>query len=181
MDVPGATRSGLRRPPLVGPWLLKLAMTLGSAPFRELWLAPTVIQFFAAASAPICPRSEVSSECMPSFPAQKHMTISECSQTNLSISAEAAVYSICRNMIAWLWSSSVRLRCSQEFECTRAFSEYAGAKRSLRSRGGCRGGLHCSRCLGSQMLWTMSFACGAVPMTRSPLLVCPFPTAEPQT
>lgn len=57
--MPGTTTSGLWRLFLTGPRLLKSATAsgFGSMGFRELRLAPTVMQFLAAASALICSSS----------------------------------------------------------------------------------------------------------------------------
>jgi hypothetical protein len=106
IHVPGATTSGLQRPPLTGPRLLESATCLvfESSGSLELRLEPTVMQFLAAAGPPICPaKSGGYNLLVPLFPAEKHMTMSCCLLTNSSIFAALVLYSTYSNRIGLPW------------------------------------------------------------------------------
>ena len=145
--MPGATMSGLIRRSLVGPRLLKAAIQLGlfamrsansglcgkepgrippqvcNSVGRSFSLAPTVMQFFAAACDPTCPSSTMPSlfVSIPSLPAAKQTTQSGWLNTKSSISFELCVY------------GNPGVTSPQEFVCTRALSLNAGPNRSCSS------------------------------------------------
>jgi hypothetical protein len=138
MLVPGAMASGLKRPSWVGPRLLKAAMPSALSATGSSWiggfgnpdgsrfpyvgksgsisrrtdsLAPTVMQFLAAASEPTSAGSTRPSplSSVPLLPADRQITRSGWFQTNSSISVALWSYGWLGNLLPheFVWTRAV--------------------------------------------------------------------------